>query len=186
VNTIVLNYLDLNSLNLIDICFNIIKTKYSYPQTPQTSKRHMDIKGLKALIQIDFLPQARKLLSDWDDLSNSFGQSQRQNQLRIGVVHTLVTQLLPSLLKTLSREKPELQLGLTTGLSHELEKDVLNRKIDCALVTMPENKHAELEAVPLYTQPMTVIAHKNASGKTWRELLQSNPYVRFARHAKVC
>jgi len=131
------------------------------------------------------LPQARKLLSDWDDLSNSFGQSQRQNQLRIGVVHTLVTQLLPSLLKTLSREKPELQLGLTTGLSHELEKDVLNRKIDCALVTMPENKHAELEAVPLYTQPMTVIAHKNASGKTWRELLQSNPYVRFARHAKV-
>lgn len=131
------------------------------------------------------LPRARKLLSEWDDLSNSFGQSQRQNQIRIGVVHTLVTQLLPSLLKTLSREKPDLQLALTTGLSHVLEKEVLNRKLDCALVTMPEDIPAELKAVSLYTQPMTVIAHKKASGATWRELLENNPYVRFARHAQV-
>ena len=131
------------------------------------------------------IPQARKLLSDWDNLSTSFGQSQRQNHIRIGVVHTLVTQLLPSLLKTLSRTNPDLRLELTTGLSHVLEKDVLNHKLDCALVTMPDELPAELHSTHLYTQPMTVIAHKKASGATWQELLENNPYVRFARHAQV-
>lgn len=131
------------------------------------------------------IPRARKLLSDWDDLSGSFGQSQKQNHIRIGVVHTLVTQLLPSLLKTLSKTKPDLQLGLTTGLTHALEKEVLNHKLDCALVTMPEDIPAELQATLLYAQPMTVVAHKNAIGNTWRDLLQNNPYVRFARHAQV-
>lgn len=131
------------------------------------------------------IPKARKLLSDWEDLSGLFGQSKTQNHIRIGVVHTLVTQLLPSLLKTLSRTHPDLQLRLTTGLTHVLEKDVLNRKLDCALVTMPDDIPAELKATFLYSQQMSVIAHKNARGNTWRELLQKNPYVRFARHAQV-
>ncbi len=134
---------------------------------------------------LTLIPRARKLLSDWEELSGSFGQSQKQNRIRIGVVHTLVTQLLPSLLKTLSHTHPDLQLGLTTGLTHVLEKDVLNRKLDCALITMPDDTPAELQTTLLYTQPMTVIAHKSANGKTWRELLQKNPYVRFARHAQV-
>lgn len=131
------------------------------------------------------IPRARKLLSDWNHLSESFGQTHQQNHIRIGVVHTLVTQLLPSLLKTLSRNNPNLQLGLITGLTHDLEKDVLHRKLDCALVTMPNDIANELQATLLYNQPMTIIAHKNAIGKTWRELLQKNPYVRFARHAQV-
>ena len=92
------------------------------------------------------IPKARQLLSDWNDLSSSFGQSQKHNHIRIGVVHTLVTQLLPSLLKTLSRTHPDLQLNLTTGLTHVLEKDVLNQKLDCALVTLPED-------CLLYTSP---------------------------------
>ena len=132
-----------------------------------------------------FVSQARKLVTDWDELSGSFGLKHQQRVIKIGAVHTSVVQLLPSALKKLQRQNPELQVRLSTGLSHELEQEVVKSRLDCALTTLSDVIPAELTSVLLHHEPMTVIAHKSAVGKSWRELLQLNPYVRFAQHAQV-
>jgi len=129
--------------------------------------------------------QAREVLLHWEALTNRTEASDHQGLLRIGAVHTAVASLVPQTLRDLRQKSASIHFQLRTGLSHELQNDLRNGSIDCALITKPDNVSEDFDFRIVTEDSMILIAHKNMPGETVAELLEENPYVRFAREAWV-
>ncbi|OZI31029.1 LysR family transcriptional regulator [Bordetella genomosp. 10] len=128
---------------------------------------------------------ARDLIAHWESLSDSLKRDVSGGVLKLGAVHTSVSGWLPLALRRLQKQGQGIEIRLTTGLTHELEMEVFHGQLDVALVTEPEMTRGELQFHAFFEEPMVVIAHKTAVGRTDKELLENNPYVRFNRMARV-
>ena len=129
--------------------------------------------------------RARDLIAHWESMSAALKKGTSAGILKLGTVHTCVSGLLPLALKRLQRQGHGLEIHVTTGLSHELEKAVHHRQLDVALITEPEVPRSDLEFLPFVDESLVVIAHRSAPGGTDEEVLQGTPYVRFNRTARV-
>lgn len=132
-----------------------------------------------------FALRARDVILAWEQLSESLKRSANRGVLKIGAVHTAVAGLLPAALLRLRQTVPELSIRLTTGLTHDLEAAVRGGRVDVAIVTEPDTLPADARFQMFCEERLVVIAHESASGSTFRELLEQNPYVRFSRNARV-
>jgi len=133
----------------------------------------------------EYVKRVRPLLAQWEELSGRTESDEVRGALKIGAVHTTVVSAVPRALRKLQQREPELLVRLSTGLTHELEERVLQRQLDCAVVTVPENLSGDLICQIITSQQLVVIAHKSARGSTVRQILELNPYVRFNRQARV-
>ena len=129
--------------------------------------------------------RARDLIAHWESMSAALKRGSTVGLLKLGTVHTSVSGLLPLALKRLQRQGHGMEVHVTTGLSHELEKAVYHRQLDVAIITEPEVSRSELEFQPFVEEPFVVIVHRSTPGATDEEVLQSTPYVRFNRAARV-
>jgi DNA-binding transcriptional LysR family regulator len=129
--------------------------------------------------------RARDLIAHWESMSAALKRGSTVGLLKLGTVHTSVSGLLPLALKRLQREGHGIEVHVTTGLSHELEKAVVHRQLDVAIITEPEVSRSDLEFQAFVEEPFVVIAHRSTPGLTDEEVLQSTPYVRFNRSARV-
>jgi len=132
-----------------------------------------------------FIDGARDLIAHWESLSDSLKREVSGGVLKLGAVHTSVSGWLPLALRRLQKQGQGIEIRLTTGLTHELENEVLRGQLDAAVVTEPELSRGELVFHPFFAEAMVVIAHKTAAGDTDQALLENNPYVRFNRMARV-
>jgi len=133
----------------------------------------------------DFVQRAREVLGHWEALSEGLTRDPARGVLKIGAVHTTVAGAVPDALRRLQLAYPEMHMRLATGLTHDLEGQVRHRLLDCAIVTSPELDEPELSYFPLAEEPLVVIAHRSVEGRTEREILETQPYVRFNRRARV-
>jgi DNA-binding transcriptional LysR family regulator len=129
--------------------------------------------------------RARDLIAHWESMSASLKKGTSAGLLKLGSVHTCVSGVLPLALKRLQRQGHGLEVHVTTGLTHELEKAVYHRQLDVAIVTEPDVARTGLEFLPFVEEALVVIAHRSAKGASDQELLESTPYVRFNRSARV-
>ncbi len=128
---------------------------------------------------------ARDLIAHWESLSDSLKRDVSGGVLKLGAVHTSVSGWLPLALRRLQKQGQGIEIRLTTGLTHELEMEVLHGQLDVALVTEPEMSRGELQFHAFFEETMVVIAHRSVTGETDKALLENNPYVRFNRMARV-
>lgn len=133
----------------------------------------------------EFLDRARELIARWEDLSESLKRSASRGVLRLGAVHTSVSGILPAALLALRESAPDLEVHLSTGLTHELEPAVRAGRIDAAVTSEPDALTPDLRFYGFAEERLMVIAAESAAGVTWREVLESNHYIRFARQARV-
>lgn len=129
--------------------------------------------------------RARDLIVHWESMNAALKRGSTVGLLKLGTVHTSVSGLLPLALKRLQREGHGMEVHVTTGLSHELEKAVHHRQLDVAIITEPEVSRSDLEFQPFVSEPFVVIVHRSTPGSTDEEVLRSTPYVRFNRAARV-
>lgn len=132
-----------------------------------------------------FVQNARDVVRQWEQLKGTNTAGQMTGALKIGSVHTVVTDSLPGALLELRNRAPELSVQLVTGLSNDLLNRVVKHNLDCAVITIPDHIPPQITCFPVYSDPLVVIAHTGAKGKTARSLLENNPYVRFSPHAEV-
>ena len=78
-----------------------------------------------------------------------------------------------------------LEVHVTTGLTHDLERAVHHRQLDVAIVTEPEVPRSDLDFLPFVDEQLVVIAHRSVKGASDQEVLEQTPYVRFNRLARV-
>lgn len=129
--------------------------------------------------------RARELLTHWESMSEALKRDASGGLLKLGSVHTCVSGILPLALKHMQEMGQRMDIHLTTGLSHELEKAVFHRQLDAAIVTEPETPREDLHFTPFFDEALVVIAHRTAPEGSDKEVLEQNPYVRFNRSARV-
>lgn len=129
--------------------------------------------------------RARDLIAHWESMSAALKRDAAGGLLKLGSVHTCVSGVLPLALKRMRQQGHGVDIHLTTGLTHELEKAVYHRQLDVAVITEPDSMRSDLEFMPFAEESFVVITHRTTEGITDKKVLESTPYVRFNRAARV-
>lgn len=129
--------------------------------------------------------RARDLIAHWESMSASLNKGSAVGLLKLGSVHTCVSGVLPLALRHLQKSGNGLEVHVTTGLTHDLERAVYHRQLDVAIITEPEMQRSGLEFLPFVEEAFVVIVHKSVNGVSDQEVLENTPYVRFNRSARV-
>lgn len=134
---------------------------------------------------LDFTQRARELIAHWESMNAALKRDDTAGLLKLGAVHTCVSGLLPLALKQLQATGQPMDIHLTTGLTHALEKTMFHRQLDAAILNQPDTMLEDHEFVPFVEETLVVITHKSTQFKTDKTILEGTPYVRFNRAAAV-
>jgi DNA-binding transcriptional LysR family regulator len=105
--------------------------------------------------------------------------------LRIGVIPTASTGILPDALAILRERTPRLQVRIENELSTELVRRVERGMLDAAILTEPSRLNAGLGSRVILEERLLVVAPIDSPGETDVDLLTALPFVRFNRRAGV-
>lgn len=75
--------------------------------------------------------------------------------LRLGMIPTIGPYLTPILLPSLRKDLPKAELTLSEGMTHELEKQLLNGKLDGVILATSVTDR-QLTDIPLYDEPFWI------------------------------
>ena len=86
-----------------------------------------------------FLIKARQILLDVDELEDLVRASRGPlaGRLRLGVIPTIAPYLLPEIIASLSDQFPDLELDLRESVTRSLIEDLLEARLDLAIVALP-------------------------------------------------
>ncbi len=96
-------------------------------------------------------------------------------KLEIGSVETVIK--LPVILSSYNKKYKKVDLSLLTGVTEQLQKEVLNHRLDGAFVT-ETGKHPDLIAHDVYEEELVLIS--DTTSKTI-EQLKSEPFLCFSK-----
>jgi DNA-binding transcriptional LysR family regulator len=105
--------------------------------------------------------------------------------LRIGVIPTASTGILPDALAILRERTPRLQVRIENELSTELIRRVERGMLDAAILTEPPRLNAGLKSRAILEERLLVVAPGDSPGERDIDLLTLLPFVRFNRRAGV-
>ena len=131
------------------------------------------------------LEKVRAIATLYDDLmQTSPVASQMAGSINIGTIPG-ASFILPHAIKSLRKSYRHLQVRISSNLTSALSDQVLNGKIDGAMMTLPDDLDPQLVVRPILTEPLMVLAPLDQSGKSDLELLSQNHFISFNRRATV-
>jgi DNA-binding transcriptional LysR family regulator len=93
-------------------------------------------------------------------------RQQSAPSLRIGASELVLRDYLPTVVEQLRRHEPRLRLGLRSGFQGEVEKWLLDREIDLAIVPLENKPPARLRCLRLLRLPLVLLVHKKSKLKS--------------------
>lgn len=127
------------------------------------------------------LPRIRKIVREAELLHMSIDETELGGIFRIGAISTVLTGILPSVLRELMQAAPKCQPVIVPGTSKELFQMLQEGKIDIAVLVAPPFKlPSNLTAITLRNEPLIVLAPLNAVSDPI-QLLNTQPYIRYAK-----
>lgn len=130
--------------------------------------------------------RARKVIQDYEALVPSeLDGSSLSGTVRLGVLRTTLTGLVPEAMAILKKRFPEIWLHITPGLTGTLLADVERGTLDAAIVTKPNRLPPGFVFRFLVDEPLQLIAAVEETEDDPIKLLKSRPYIRFNRSAVV-
>lgn len=129
--------------------------------------------------------RAREVLSLYDSIAAELGDAgELRGRLKLGVIQTTLTDVLPSALAALSQQHPQLRVHVTSGMSADLAMRLEAGELDAALTTEPVKPHPYgLVSKPLYQEGVWIIAPEGVDTSDTRRLLLEENFIRFDRRA---
>ncbi|MFK0090020.1 LysR family transcriptional regulator [Pseudomonas sp. NPDC090755] len=129
--------------------------------------------------------RAEGILAAYDEMADALisgpGLSGR---LKIGAIQTALAGRLPAALVRIKAEHPHLHISVLSGMSAELARRVEDGELDAAITTEPVAPFpANLDFTPLYKNRFWAVAGPAFAGTGLRELLASQPFLRFDKRA---
>lgn len=130
----------------------------------------------------ELLPAARKLVAAYEHMRGAPPTKEAMaGTVRLGSVVSAVRLLIQATLG-LKEKHPALDLHVSAAKSIELIERVVAGELDAAIVVREPRVArgpADLTWVPLYAEPMTLLAPRNLPDAGLRELLQHERFIRF-------
>lgn len=130
---------------------------------------------------LSLVRRSREILRNCAELKRSVTEHDRTGLLKLGVIPTVSTGILPQALKALRSSHPNLVVELTNGLSSELAPKVYKGSLDVAIVSEPAQLSTGLSWHPFASETLMVIAPRRAVERTDVDLLTAWPFIRFQR-----
>lgn len=93
-------------------------------------------------------------------------RQQSAPSLRIGASELVLRDYLPTVVERLRRHEPKLRLGLRSGFQGEMEKWLLDREIDLAIVPLESKPPARVRCLRLLRLPLVLLVHKKSKVKS--------------------
>lgn len=131
------------------------------------------------------LGRIRELVRLSEDIRAVAGGGTARGRLRLGIIPTAATGLVPAALARLAVRAPDLRIRVESGLSVDLVRRVAQGALDAAVVTETPRLERGLILNPIQEEPLVVAAPIGASGRGDRDLLRTLPFVRFNRRTGV-
>jgi DNA-binding transcriptional LysR family regulator len=101
------------------------------------------------------VPQVTSVIEEYGKIRAAVeGRWQHNGILRVGATETFAQACLPSYVRSIATRYPDLQLEFVVGTSAQLERDVLERRLDVAFAINPTGD-PKLTLVPVGIQPAT-------------------------------
>lgn len=133
----------------------------------------MNAMGLK------LLKRAREILNQCQNLKDSVHDNPVGGALRIGVIPTVMSGVLPATLAHLRNSHPKLKIELVSGLSSKLALEVNKGRLDAAIITEPTQLGSGMSWHAFVEEPLVVIAPADAEGEIDRDVLTRYPFIQF-------
>jgi DNA-binding transcriptional LysR family regulator len=107
------------------------------------------------------LPHAERVLQDIQKARQAVSdlESATGGTLTVGSALTTSTYTLPEILAKFKAAYPAIEIHVRTGRSQQIQQLVLDDVVQLGLVHSPLSSHADIEAVPLYTEPILLVVH---------------------------
>ena len=132
------------------------------------------------------VPRARELVRIYESIKSSVaGEIDNIDNLTIGTVPTSISSLMPLALKRLQAAQENLHVRIYPGLSDDLFAQVDRGFLDAAVLTEPRRIQPHLQWRPFTREPLVLLVSKDTVSDDPREILATQPYIRFARKAWV-
>lgn len=129
------------------------------------------------------LDDVRRMLAAANDVKAAASVDLETGLLRIGMIHTVLTGLLPDLLVALRQNRPGIELNILPGVSGELYSSVADGKLDAAILVKPHFALPKsMDWAPLRSEPLLLIAPAAVKGDDPRRILESEPFIRYDRN----
>lgn len=102
-------------------------------------------------------------------------------RLMLGCVSGASSDLIPAALANLRATHPAVQIRMEEGLSGTLATRVRRRELDAAIITELPDPDPELHSLPITEEALIVVAPTNIRALGWRQILESQPFLRLNR-----
>ncbi|WP_283125856.1 LysR family transcriptional regulator [Providencia stuartii] len=126
------------------------------------------------------LPKVRELIAGSKALKQLALMQDVAGELRIGVLPTLLSMLVPDVLTHLNEQFPQLVLSIELGFSSGLYRQLANDEIDLALLVTPlfplSKEYCRLHH---HQEKFVVVAPATLKGRTAHDLLKTEPFIRY-------
>ena len=130
--------------------------------------------------------KARILVSDYDNLVPSvLNDDGLHGVIKLGVLRTTLTGLVPQAMAALKEKYPEIGLHLRPGLTATLFAEIERNNLDAAITTKPHLLPSGVVFRELAVEPMQLIAAIEETSDDAVALLKTRPFIRFDRTAVV-
>ncbi len=124
----------------------------------------------------------RSLLQQVRDLQSIAGGDVATGVLRLGAISTVVTGLMPAILRQLIEERPRIEIYMAPGVSEQLYQRVVEGDLDAAFIVQPPFALPKSCAWrTLREEPLVLIAPAGTKYTDTPSMLHAHPFIRYDR-----
>ena len=106
-------------------------------------------------------------------------------ELILGAVPTTLTGLVPQGLAKLKDVHPNLHVRIVPGLTHQLMLQLDRGQVHAGIISQPDVLPKALTFSPIVSEELVMLVSANMENLSPRELLTTQPFIRFSRDAVV-
>jgi DNA-binding transcriptional LysR family regulator len=128
------------------------------------------------------IEKGRHLLKTVDDLKAIATHDELAGELHIGAISTALTGIVPSVLKKFFSDYPKVDLHVTPGQSIKLYHDVLEGKLDAAVIVEPPFSIPKTVSWKrLVSEPLVVVVPADCAETDPLRILREHAFLRYDR-----
>jgi DNA-binding transcriptional LysR family regulator len=130
---------------------------------------------------LNILPRLRDIQRQVDLIQHDLDTKKLSGELRVGVISSLLSSVLPRCITRLKQQAPDILLQITPGPSQFIYQQLIEQKIDVALLVEPHFALPKvLQQTLLFVEPLALIASSSkAITTTTAHALCAQPYIQY-------
>jgi DNA-binding transcriptional LysR family regulator len=127
---------------------------------------------------------AEELLAVYAKLAERGSDAEQSGLLRVGAIASAQASLLVGAIRQFRRDLPGWRIRVIPGVSLNLLALVDSGEVDAAVIIKPPFAlPSELKWRTLTTEPFVLMVPRELADRPWRELLKSEPFIRYDRNS---